>query len=209
MLRSFVSAPRQLRERWVLAFPDIQVVSQIAELGILDRSMAGSLWLDLSTTPTPSRLASVVAACALGWPVVAMAAMPNEEEAFSLLKAGVQGYCHVEAAFEQLREIALVVEHGGLWMPPDLMLRFLAVSTRVIPSVAPEVPQLDDLTSRELMVAEQVAHGASNREISVALEITERTVKAHLSAIFDKLGVRDRVQLALRMNNIPIYSTVN
>jgi two-component system, NarL family, nitrate/nitrite response regulator NarL len=79
----------------------------------------------------------------------------------------------------------------------------------VIPSVAPEVPQLDDLTSRELMVAEQVAHGASNREIAVALEITERTVKAHLSAIFDKLGVRDRVQLALRMNNIPIYSTVN
>jgi len=54
-----------------------------------------------------------------------------------------------------------------------------------------------------------VAHGASNREIAVALEITERTVKAHLSAIFDKLGVRDRVQLALRMNNIPIYSTVN
>ncbi len=133
----------------------------------------------------------------------------SEEEAFSLLKAGVQGYCHVEAAFEQLREIALVVEHGGLWMPPDLMLRLLAVSTRVIPSVAPEVPQLNDLTSRELMVAEQVAHGASNREIAEALEITERTVKAHLSAIFDKLGVRDRVQLALRMNNIPIYSTVN
>ena len=48
MLRSFVSAPGQLRERWVLAFPDVQVVSQIAELGILDRSMAGSLWLDLS-----------------------------------------------------------------------------------------------------------------------------------------------------------------
>lgn len=209
MPRLFVSAPGQLRERWGLAFSDVQVVCRIAEVAIMERSMTGSLWLDLSTIPTELRQASVVAACAPGWPVVAMVGVPKEEEAFSLLKAGVQGYCHVEAAFEQLREIALVVEHGGLWMPPDLMLRFLAVSTRVIPSGAPEVPQLNDLTSRELMVAEQVAHGASNREIAEALEITERTVKAHLSAIFDKLGVRDRVQLALRMNNIPIYSTVN
>jgi two-component system nitrate/nitrite response regulator NarL len=209
MPRLFVSAPGQLRERWGLAFSDVQVVCRIAEVAIMERSMTGSLWLDLSTIPTELRQASVVAACAPGWPVVAMVGVPKEEEAFSLLKAGVQGYCHVEAAFEQLREIALVVEHGGLWMPPDLMLRFLAVSTRVIPSGAREVPQLNDLTSRELMVAEQVAHGASNREIAEALEITERTVKAHLSAIFDKLGVRDRVQLALRMNNIPIYSTVN
>ena len=53
------------------------------------------------------------------------------------------------------------------------------------------------------MVAEQVAHGAANREIAQSLDITERTVKAHLSAIFAKLAVRDRVQLALAMNNIP------
>jgi len=209
MVRLFVSAPGQLRERWGLAFPDARVVSRIAEVDVQDRSVTGSLWLDLSVLPAESRLESVVAACALGWPVVAMVGVPNEAEAFSLLKAGVQGYCHVEAVFEQLREIALVVEHGGLWMPPDLMQRFLAVSTRVVAVAAQEVTELNELTSRELMVAEQVAHGASNREIAEALEITERTVKAHLSAIFEKLGVRDRVQLALRMNNIPIYSTVN
>ena len=138
-----------------------------------------------------------------------MVGVPDETEAFSLLKLGVQGYCHVKAAAEQLREIALVVEHGGLWMPPDLMQRFLALSTRAIPARTPEAHHLNDLTSRELMVAGQVAHGASNREIAEALEITERTVKAHLSAIFEKLEVRDRVQLALRMNNIPTYSTVN
>jgi len=209
MVRLFVSPQGQLRERWCLAFPEARVASQIAEVDVLDRSVPGSLWLDLSAIPAESRLVSAAAACALGWPAVAMVAVPNEAEAFSLLKAGVQGYCHVEAAFEQLREIALVVEHGGLWMPPDLMQRFLSVSTRVIAVAAPEVPELNDLTSRELMVAEQVAHGASNREIAEALKITERTVKAHLSAIFEKLGVRDRVQLALRMNNIPIYSTVN
>ena len=59
------------------------------------------------------------------------------------------------------------------------------------------------------MVADQVAHGATNREIAQSLEITERTVKAHLSSIFRKLEVRDRVQLALAMNNIPTHATVN
>ena len=41
-----------------------------------------------------------------------------------------------------------------------------------------------------------------------AVEITERTVKAHLSAIFEKLSVRDRVQLALAMNNLPVETVV-
>ena len=58
-------------------------------------------------------------------------------------------------------------------------------------------------------MAEHVAHGASNREIATNLEISERTVKAHLSVIFDKMGVRDRVQLALAMNSVPIYTSVN
>jgi two-component system nitrate/nitrite response regulator NarL len=209
MARLFISPLGQMRERWCLAFPEARVVSEIADAGDMDRSVAGSLWLDLSAVPEDSRRVSVVAAASVGWPVVAMVGVPEEAEAFSLLNAGVHGYCHVKAAPEQLREIALVVEHGGLWMPPKLMQRFLALSTRVIPAAAPDSPQLNDLTSRELMVAEQVAHGASNREIAEALEITERTVKAHLSAIFEKLGVRDRVQLALRMNNIPTYSTIN
>jgi DNA-binding NarL/FixJ family response regulator len=165
--------------------------------------------LDLTGIATDLHTENVAAASSLGRPVVAMVGAPGEAEAFSLLNAGVQGYCHVTAAPEQLREIALVVENGGLWMPPPLLQRFLAVSTRAIPVPAPAAHELNDLTAREVMVAEQVARGASNREIAEELEITERTVKAHLSAIFDKLGVRDRVQLALRMNNIPTYSTIN
>jgi two-component system nitrate/nitrite response regulator NarL len=209
MARIFVSSSGQLRDRWCAAFPDARLVSSVAEVQDQDRPLGGSLWLDLSAVPADLRLDIAAAASSRGWPVVAMVGVPQDAEAFSVLQAGVHGYCHVKAAPEQLREIALVVEHGGLWMPPNLLQRFLALSTRVVPGTTADTHELNDLTSRELMVAEQVAQGASNREIAETLEITERTVKAHLSAIFEKLGVRDRVQLALRMNNIPTYSTVN
>ena len=88
-------------------------------------------------------------------------------------------------------------------MPPTMRQGFLAVSTLSVAAVQLGMAEFDELTGREQMVAEQVALGASNREIAEKLEITERTVKAHLSAIFAKLGARDRVQLALKMNNIP------
>ena len=205
----FIISAGKLRDRWKQAFPRGRAAVQVADIGEATSGPRGIVWLDIAALAPAERSAEVQAAAAFGWPVVVMAATPGESEAFQLLNQGAMGYCHLKAAPEQLREIALVVEHGGFWMPPELMQRFLALSTRVVPTEAPIDPELNELTSRELMVAEQVAHGASNREISEALEITERTVKAHLSAIFEKLGVRDRVQLALAMNNIPTYTTVN
>jgi DNA-binding NarL/FixJ family response regulator len=209
MFQVFVTPPGELRKRWREAFPQARVAAEMSSLAGDSLPAQCCLWLDLGAVPAGEREARVSAARGLGRPVIAMVSVPQEGEAFLLLSAGLQGYCHVEAAPDQLREIARVVERGGLWMPPELLQRFLSLSTRVVPSALPEVPELNDLTSRELMVAEQVARGASNREIAEALEITERTVKAHLSAIFEKLEVRDRVQLALKMNNIPTYSTVN
>jgi len=57
------------------------------------------------------------------------------------------------------------------------------------------------LTPRERDVAIEVAHGATNKEVAQRLNITERTVKAHLGAVFEKLGVRDRLQLVLEFKD--------
>jgi DNA-binding NarL/FixJ family response regulator len=72
----------------------------------------------------------------------------------------------------------------------------------------PPAGEIDDwsalLSEREAQVARLVAAGFSNREIADRLAITERTVKAHLTAIFEKLGLRDRLQLSLRINGLKI-----
>jgi len=209
MEQLFITPSGEVRDRWQQAFPQAKAAVEVASIGEATAAAPGIVWLDISQMDDSEKVGSVTAAVAFGCPVVVMAATPSEGEAFQLMNSGSVGYCHVKAVPAQLREIALVVEHGGFWVPPELMQRFVKLSLRVVPTPAPAQPELNDLTARELMVAEQVAHGASNREIAEALDITERTVKAHLSAIFEKMEVRDRVQLALAMNNIPTYATVN
>lgn len=209
MEQLFVSPDGKERPRWREAFEDCVVAAQIPEA--LERSRSGRpvMWLDIAGLDTVARDARLREAVTSGCRVVVMSPTPTEQEAFHCLNLGAVGYCHLEGAPEQLREISVVVQHGGLWMPPDLVQRLMRLSRRVVPVPPPEQPVLDTLTAREVMVAEKVARGASNQEIATALTISERTVKAHLSSIFDKLGVRDRVQLALAMNNIPTTETVN
>jgi DNA-binding NarL/FixJ family response regulator len=100
-----------------------------------------------------------------------------------------------------LKQVAVVVEYGGVWVGQDLMHRLLSALARS--AGRRNVLGLEKLTARERDVALAVAAGASNKEISRQLDITERTVKSHLSAIFRVLGVRDRLQLSVLINGIP------
>jgi DNA-binding NarL/FixJ family response regulator len=58
------------------------------------------------------------------------------------------------------------------------------------------------LTAREREIAKLAARGTSNLQIAETCDISERTVKAHMSSIFDKLSITDRLQLALRVHGI-------
>lgn len=140
-----------------------------------------------------------------GTPAVVLSLQPRQEEARRAFNAGARGYCHALATPAMLTQVALVVGNGGLWIGAELMQALLDVAARVLPQppVEQRCPALDLLTPREQAVAEEVARGATNKEIARTLGITERTVKAHLGAAFDKLGVRDRLGLALRLKEVP------
>ncbi len=136
-------------------------------------------------------------------PCVVLSDQPTDEEALAAFAAGARGYCNTHAAAQLLVQIAAVVLQGGLWIGESLMKRLVGATGRLQTSVAPATEGETwsrNLTDREKQVARTVASGASNKEIARALGITDRTVKAHIGSIFEKLQVRDRLQLSLKVN---------
>ncbi|WP_240724893.1 response regulator transcription factor [Onishia niordana] len=115
--------------------------------------------------------------------------------------AGARGYAHVFSPSETLKQVAVVTENQGVWMGSELLSRVVGASFRALGGRdGVQVERLERLTERERAVALAVAEGHSNKEVARQLEITPRTVKAHLGAIFRKLEVRDRMQLVLMLS---------
>ena len=142
-----------------------------------------------------------------GQPLVVLADDPDERVVLEALVAGAAGCCNSRAAPEVLRQVALVVANGGLWVGQSLLTQLVGATTRRLGALGQVAPGADwsaSLSEREAQVARLVAEGAANKEIAARLAITERTVKAHLTAIFEKLGVRDRLQLSLKVNGVAI-----
>jgi DNA-binding NarL/FixJ family response regulator len=140
--------------------------------------------------------------------VVLLSAAPTPDEGVAALNAGALGYTHAYALPELLREVATVVAHGGVWTGPELLKRLVAKTHEalsLLPIAAAPTSERAleaarawaNLSARELQVAQAVAEGRSNKEVADLLSISERTVKAHLGAVFEKLGIRDRLQLVL------------
>lgn len=134
--------------------------------------------------------------------VVVLSPAPDQTEGLQAINLGARGYCHLYAVPELMQDVASVVAQGGLWVGPELVDRIVAAARDLFqrsPASAAQLPAADlsALSARELEVARAVAAGKSNREVAEQLFISERTVKAHLGSVFEKLGLRDRLQLAL------------
>jgi two-component system nitrate/nitrite response regulator NarL len=127
---------------------------------------------------------------------------PNEEEGLAFLKLGIVGYGNTYISRGRLAEAVRVISNGGVWLGQKVMQRLIgemyARSVEQAPSDLDK--KLARLTQRERAVAELVARGQSNLEIAYHLKITERTVKAHLTSIYEKTGTGSRLNLALLIN---------
>lgn len=126
-----------------------------------------------------------------------------EETEWRLLKAGIRGCCQNGASPELLRQIVVAVCEGELWIRRCLTGRLideLGRRTAKNQVYRESLGMLSKLTQREYDIAVLVGKGESNKLIAKACGITERTVKAHLTEVFYKLGVADRVKLALLLS---------
>lgn len=131
------------------------------------------------------------------------------EREIAALAAGVAACADERLPATELKKITDVVLRGGVWVSgaslPQLLAKLQAGSgspaVELPHPIEPEAEKLTDrlaqLTERQRDVAHMIAAGASNKDIARKLNIAERTVKAHLTAIYERLQVNDRLQLAL------------
>jgi DNA-binding NarL/FixJ family response regulator len=194
----FLSVDGRRRESWLAAFPSLIVAP-------LDRLPAGSalVWV-LRPPGQPSDAVVQRLRTALGErPLVVLADDPVQDDAMAALAAGAVGYCNGHAAPAVLKQVATVVKNGGIWVGQGLMQRLLIATARIVPQAeVADAAWRSALTAREQEAAILLAKGASNKEIARQLDITERTVKSHVSAMLEKLAVRDRLQLSLIINGV-------
>lgn len=171
---------------------------------------------DVLQRPYADKVSGIVGMPGVGR-VIVMTTDFIEDEEVALLRCGVQGCCRRGIDPESLSQVLTVTE-SGVWVTRSLLPRLVTELRRYAqqaatpvspvpaepkPAEVPRIPpeKLATLTPRERDIVTLLANGATNKQVALELDITERTVKGHLSNVFMKLGVPDRLKLVLFLND--------
>ncbi len=127
-----------------------------------------------------------------GTAVLVLTAYDDDEYVFALLEAGAAGYLLKDVSTDELVEAIRAVQAGESMLHP-------VIARKVVNRFSPQGKEGEDapaeeLTAREIEVLQLAGEGITNREIADRLSISHRTVQAHLSHIFSKLGVGSRTE---------------
>jgi DNA-binding NarL/FixJ family response regulator len=203
-----IASPKEgVRKRWRQALERITAVQEVATRAALERSLAdltpAVLLLDLAIP----QLGGISGLRALqrrsrATRIILFTGTPDEEEGIAALLAGARGYVTTGTDPALIRKAVETVQKGEIWVRRDLVPHLLEELTnrtnrRAKAAPAPPNRRLARLTPREREIVYLVGGGHSNKEIANELNVGERTVKAHMTAIFRKVGVSDRLRLAL------------
>lgn len=127
---------------------------------------------------------------------------PFDDEGIRLLAHGARGYANTFMTGSLLQQLIETLQRGDIWASPPVMQKLLRRLLNGEPAELREAQSSDlggraDLSEREQQVLDILLRGMSNKLIARELQITERTVKAHISAILRKTGAGDRISLIL------------
>ena len=117
-------------------------------------------------------------------PVIVVSALDDPSTRRNVAALGAAGFLSKSEPLAVIAEAIATVLEGELWLPEP-------------GPVAPEAPEIARLTPQQLRVLALLAEGRANKQIAHEMSITEATVKAHVTAILQKLGVRTRVQAVI------------
>lgn len=140
-------------------------------------------------------------------PILIMTSGDPEKLNLDWLPYGVRGCCPQMLDAEMLCKAVSTILSGETWFPRRLIARIIS-NINSEPELGTDdtmskelTRRLTTLTNRELEVAKLVTQGLNNKLIARQLDVTERTVKAHLGKVFQKLEIENRLVLALNLKN--------
>jgi two-component system nitrate/nitrite response regulator NarL len=162
---------------------------------------------DLFTDSLPETISEIIRTTPHTRIIVLKGTTEKPVDEMFLFKTGAHGFCDADIQPALLIKAAHAVCHGEIWVPRQLITQLIGElarenSAETLKLSRAGAESVAHLTPRELQVAKMVHLGGNNKIIARELEISERTVKAHLSAIFRKLDIENRLHLALFFNDI-------
>lgn len=183
------------------AEPDIEVVGEAgdgAQALALSRELRPDVVLmDLHMPGVDGvRATELITGELPGVRVLALSTFDLDENVVAALRAGADGFLPKDISPEELVEGVRVVHRGESAVAPRLLTSLIGTFVRAT-RPRRRAAALGDLTEREAEVLVHIAKGLSNAEISTALDVSPSTVKNHVTALFAKIGARDRAQAVI------------
>ncbi len=198
----FITTLPEPIDSWLAAFPDLSSVQHPSSIQAADNVV---LWVHQASSQLKDFEQTIQMIHAIRREnaqskIVVLSNQPETTQTVAMIQAGAQACCHAYSDPSVLVKVQHVVSEGGLWLGETALQQLIEATQTQVRSSAISVDTLmAKLTRREQQVAQQVAKGLTNKQIARELDITERTVKAHMASIFERLGAKDRLQLALML----------
>lgn len=181
------------------AFPDAAVVQAGSAAEAESALEAGGIDIALLDVRMPEvggiELLKVVKARWPEVPVIMLTSFDHAKYARAALAEGAAGYMLKDSSPSDLQQAIEVAMSGGGNVLSSQVIQNLFDDLQAPAPAAP--PQASHLTNRELQILDLLVEGKSNRDVAGQLFLSEKTVKAHLAAVFRKLGVSNRTQAAM------------
>lgn len=198
------SANNSVLERWYSLLAEgnqLQQASTVEELkssaatGAFDLILLHRLMID-------STICSEIRRLTPSSKLFLLSDQPDNEEGLLFLKLGIVGYANTYISSERLSEALHVIASDGVWLGQKVIQQLILEAYLTAKGQGKHTTnqRLAVLSPMEHRVAELIARGLTNLEIAAEFGIVERTVKAHLTAIYAKMHVGNRLSLALLIN---------
>ncbi len=179
---------------------DLRVVAQAETLGqtlvTVTKYPADVLLFDTRISPNPAEAVSEVLKRAQSLKIVALAPEIGEEDTVEFLRRGVRGLAARNVPPDLLVKCVRKVAEGETWMD-HRSVNWVVDAYRAQASLLTAPRARTRLTDKELLIVSCLTRGMKNKEIAQEVGTTEQVVKNYLRKVYDKLGVSDRLELAL------------